>query len=154
MGIPPSPQRHAVATRVPDLGETCDAGTRPRGRPRPRAQTPSRSAHPHAAGHARRRSVDVLPLPAPACPLPVPIEPGEARLAYVAVTRAQHHLDLGGLSWINRHPAPRGLGPTANLTHDRLAASAVDAVVGRAGYPKSVGLLRTVPEAARSIILR
>jgi hypothetical protein len=37
-------------------------------------------------------------------PLPGPIEPDEARLAYVAVTRAQHRLDLGGLSWINRHP--------------------------------------------------
>jgi hypothetical protein len=37
-------------------------------------------------------------------PLPVPIDPGEARLAYVAVTRARHHLDLGGLSWITRHP--------------------------------------------------
>jgi hypothetical protein len=37
-------------------------------------------------------------------PLPGPIDPGEARLAYVAVTRAQHRLDLGGLSWINRHP--------------------------------------------------
>jgi hypothetical protein len=37
-------------------------------------------------------------------PLPGKIEAGEARLAYVAVTRAQHRLDLGGLSWINRHP--------------------------------------------------
>ncbi len=37
-------------------------------------------------------------------PLPGPIDPAEARLAYVAVTRAQHHLDLGGLAWINRHP--------------------------------------------------
>lgn len=37
-------------------------------------------------------------------PLPGPIDPGEARLAYVAITRAQHRLDLGGLSWINRHP--------------------------------------------------
>lgn len=37
-------------------------------------------------------------------PLPGKIDPGEARLAYVAVTRAQHRLDLGGLSWINRHP--------------------------------------------------
>jgi ATP-dependent exoDNAse (exonuclease V) beta subunit len=37
-------------------------------------------------------------------PLPGPIDPAEARLAYVAVTRAQHRLDLGGLSWINRHP--------------------------------------------------
>jgi hypothetical protein len=37
-------------------------------------------------------------------PLLGKIEPGEARLAYVAVTRAQHRLDLGGLSWINQHP--------------------------------------------------
>jgi hypothetical protein len=37
-------------------------------------------------------------------PLPGPIDPAEARLAYVAVTRARHRLDLGGLSWINRHP--------------------------------------------------
>lgn len=28
-------------------------------------------------------------------PLPAPIDPGEARLAYVAVTRTQHRLDLG-----------------------------------------------------------
>ena len=37
-------------------------------------------------------------------PLPGTIEPEEARLAYVAVTRAQRQLDLGGLSWINQHP--------------------------------------------------
>ena len=30
------------------------------------------------------------------------VEPEEARLAYVAVTRAKRELDLGGLSWINR----------------------------------------------------
>ncbi|MGH3931922.1 MAG: 3'-5' exonuclease [Pseudonocardiaceae bacterium] len=37
-------------------------------------------------------------------PLPGKIDDAEARLAYVAVSRAQHRLDLGGLSWINRHP--------------------------------------------------
>lgn len=37
-------------------------------------------------------------------PLPGDIDDGEARLAYVAVTRARHQLDLGGLSWINEHP--------------------------------------------------
>lgn len=37
-------------------------------------------------------------------PEPGPVDPAEARLAYVAVTRAQHQLDLGGLSWIHRHP--------------------------------------------------
>ncbi|OSZ59870.1 DNA helicase [Streptomyces pharetrae CZA14] len=28
----------------------------------------------------------------------------EARLAYVAITRARHQLDIGGLAWINEHP--------------------------------------------------
>jgi len=37
-------------------------------------------------------------------PVPAPIDEAEARLAYVAVTRARHMLDLGGLSWINDHP--------------------------------------------------
>ncbi len=37
-------------------------------------------------------------------PLPGPIDPAEARLAYVAVTRARHTLDLGGLQWIHQHP--------------------------------------------------
>ena len=36
--------------------------------------------------------------------LPGPIDNGEARLAYVAVTRTRHHLDIGGLSWIHDHP--------------------------------------------------
>jgi superfamily I DNA/RNA helicase len=33
-----------------------------------------------------------------------PVDDAEARLAYVAVTRARHCLDLGGLSWIRDHP--------------------------------------------------
>lgn len=37
-------------------------------------------------------------------PVPGPIDEAEARLAYVAITRARHQLDLGGLSWINQHP--------------------------------------------------
>ncbi|MGW0315410.1 UvrD-helicase domain-containing protein [Streptomyces flavidovirens] len=37
-------------------------------------------------------------------PLPLRLDIAEARLAYVAVTRARQHLDLGGLSWINKHP--------------------------------------------------
>lgn len=37
-------------------------------------------------------------------PIPGPIDDGEARLAYVAVTRTRHCLDLGGLSWIHSHP--------------------------------------------------
>lgn len=37
-------------------------------------------------------------------PVPGPIDDAEARLAYVAVTRARTCLDLGGLAWINHHP--------------------------------------------------
>ncbi|MDX2530808.1 UvrD-helicase domain-containing protein [Streptomyces europaeiscabiei] len=37
-------------------------------------------------------------------PVPGPIDDGEARLAYVAVTRTRQRLDLGGLSWIHEHP--------------------------------------------------
>ncbi|MET7622271.1 UvrD-helicase domain-containing protein [Streptomyces sp. NPDC005408] len=37
-------------------------------------------------------------------PIPGPIDDSEARLAYVAVTRTRHCLDLGGLSWIHDHP--------------------------------------------------
>nr|WP_261717026.1 UvrD-helicase domain-containing protein [Streptomyces sp. ASQP_92] len=37
-------------------------------------------------------------------PLPGPIDLEDARLAYVAVTRARRHLDLGGISWIEAHP--------------------------------------------------
>ncbi|MEU2119465.1 AAA family ATPase [Streptomyces sp. NPDC016459] len=38
-------------------------------------------------------------------PVPGPIDDSEARLAYVAVTRARTHLDIGGLAWIDTHPA-------------------------------------------------
>lgn len=37
-------------------------------------------------------------------PLPKELDPDEARLAYVAVTRARHFLDPAGLLWINDHP--------------------------------------------------
>lgn len=37
-------------------------------------------------------------------PLPAPIDDGEARLAYVAVTRTRRRLDIGGLAWIHEHP--------------------------------------------------
>ncbi|MET7718148.1 UvrD-helicase domain-containing protein [Streptomyces sp. NPDC005407] len=46
-------------------------------------------------------------------PLPGDIDDAEARLAYVAVTRARHRLDIGGLGWINQHPDgnPSGTHP-------------------------------------------
>ncbi|MGW0770285.1 UvrD-helicase domain-containing protein [Streptomyces sp. NPDC002676] len=37
-------------------------------------------------------------------PTPRPVDEAEARLAYVAVTRARHHLDPIGLAWIHQHP--------------------------------------------------
>ncbi|MEU0543869.1 UvrD-helicase domain-containing protein [Nocardia sp. NPDC005978] len=43
----------------------------------------------------------------PECPGPVPIGQTEAKLAYVAVTRARLRLDLGGLKWIEAHPEGR-----------------------------------------------
>ncbi|MFI9833761.1 UvrD-helicase domain-containing protein [Streptomyces sp. NPDC051913] len=36
-------------------------------------------------------------------PVRQPVSDTDARLAYVAVTRARQHLDLGGLSWIDAH---------------------------------------------------
>lgn len=42
-------------------------------------------------------------------PVPEPVSDIDARLAYVAVTRARQHLDLGGLSWIDTHPAAQGV---------------------------------------------
>ncbi|MFD5292468.1 UvrD-helicase domain-containing protein [Streptomyces rochei] len=47
----------------------------------------------------------------PACaasPAADPVDDAEARLAYVAVTRARQRLDLGGLSWIHNHPDGTG----------------------------------------------
>ncbi|WP_405973274.1 UvrD-helicase domain-containing protein [Streptomyces sp. NBC_00988] len=37
-------------------------------------------------------------------PVPGPVNKSEARLAYVAVTRARRHLDPAGLDWIHHHP--------------------------------------------------
>ncbi|SHH71944.1 UvrD-helicase domain-containing protein [Streptomyces sp. 3214.6] len=38
-------------------------------------------------------------------PIPEPVSETDARLAYVAVTRARHNLDLGGLAWIENQAA-------------------------------------------------
>ncbi|OII64377.1 DNA helicase [Streptomyces sp. CC53] len=55
-----------------------------------------------------RISMDFEPTPTTAQAAEGAASPGididEARLAYVAVTRARRHLDLGGLGWINHHP--------------------------------------------------
>ncbi|MEU9529372.1 MULTISPECIES: 3'-5' exonuclease [Streptomyces] len=44
----------------------------------------------------------------------------EARLAYVAITRARHQLDIGGLAWFNAHPQanPQGIDATAPTSAD------------------------------------
>ncbi|MFC8511846.1 UvrD-helicase domain-containing protein [Streptomyces sp. NPDC057257] len=39
-------------------------------------------------------------------PIPEAVSDTDARLAYVAVTRARRQLDLGGLAWIENHPSP------------------------------------------------
>ncbi|MFF6961711.1 UvrD-helicase domain-containing protein [Streptomyces sp. NPDC008317] len=43
-------------------------------------------------------------------PIPAPVDSAEARLAYVAVTRAQNLLDRTGLSWIDRYPDTATIG--------------------------------------------
>ncbi|MER6094095.1 UvrD-helicase domain-containing protein [Streptomyces bluensis] len=48
---------------------------------------------------------------------PGPIDDGEARLAYVAVTRTRIHLDLGGLSWIDHPAASWPAPPQAKTAH-------------------------------------
>ncbi|MFJ5894682.1 UvrD-helicase domain-containing protein [Streptomyces sp. NPDC093064] len=47
---------------------------------------------------------DTDELDAAGVPVPEPVDEAEARLAYVAVTRARHHLDPAGLAWITNHP--------------------------------------------------
>ncbi|MET9896173.1 UvrD-helicase domain-containing protein [Streptomyces sp. NPDC006465] len=49
--------------------------------------------------------------------LPGPIDDGEARLAYVAVTRTRSRLDIGGLSWIDDHPVTPPPPPEARDRH-------------------------------------
>ncbi|KDN75601.1 DNA helicase [Streptomyces olindensis] len=44
-------------------------------------------------------------------PIPEPVSDTDARLAYVAVTRARQQLDLGGLSWIDSHPSTSETSP-------------------------------------------
>lgn len=58
---------------------------------------------PRALAHAGR---DLLPLVdlVDEHGVDVIIDDAEARLVYVAVTRARHRLDIGGLGWINQHP--------------------------------------------------
>ncbi|MFD9770736.1 UvrD-helicase domain-containing protein [[Kitasatospora] papulosa] len=48
-------------------------------------------------------------------PIPQPVDEAEARLAYVAVTRARHHLDPVGLAWIDDHPDNPTAGTALNL---------------------------------------
>jgi hypothetical protein len=53
-------------------------------------------------------------------PLPMPILPEEARLAYVAVTRARLHLDPAGLAWLDTHPdAPARTTTAGHVLPDR-----------------------------------
>ncbi|MFJ3616295.1 UvrD-helicase domain-containing protein [Streptomyces hydrogenans] len=47
-------------------------------------------------------------------PIPGPVDSGEARLAYVAVTRARTCLDTGGLAWIDLYPRD-GTRPTSSV---------------------------------------
>jgi hypothetical protein len=67
-------------------------------------------------------------------PVPTPILPEEARLAYVAVTRARQHLDPVGLAWFDTHPdAPaRDTAPTAPPLRPELPTEGFRAADGAA----------------------
>ncbi|MFI8365302.1 UvrD-helicase domain-containing protein [Streptomyces sp. NPDC085612] len=54
--------------------------------------------------------------------VPGAISLDDARLAYVAVTRARQHLDLGGLAWIDKHP--QGQAGSQARTPDRTSSAA------------------------------
>ena len=85
---------------------------------RPQGQRPRMALRPHRRRlHPRRRTTDEQDDNGD--PLPGPIDDAEARLAYVAVTRTRHRLDLGGLSWI--HAAPRRK-PAGTLNRPRQPA--------------------------------
>ncbi|CAM5625249.1 ATP-dependent DNA helicase Rep [Streptomyces alboniger] len=57
--------------------------------------TPPSDGPPHDTGQGTARRIDDK----------------EACLAYVAVTRTRHRLDIGGLSWINEHPEGASASP-------------------------------------------
>ncbi|SDN73193.1 UvrD/REP helicase N-terminal domain-containing protein [Streptomyces wuyuanensis] len=59
-------------------------------------------------------------------PIPGPVNDAEARLAYVAVTRARQHLDRGGLAWIDHHPASPA-GDNRPLSHAGIAKGSAPA---------------------------
>lgn len=61
--------------------------------------------------------------------VPGPIDDGEARLAYVAVTRTRRRLDIGGLSWIHDHPGGSPGTPVHSEPRARLAPAAERAPV-------------------------
>jgi AAA domain-containing protein/UvrD-like helicase family protein len=62
---------------------------------------------------------------------PSAISAEEARVAYVAVTRARYRLDLGGLAWINDHPQGRDPRPSVRDVRP--------SVRGRSSVPASTG---------------
>ncbi|PJN14676.1 DNA helicase [Streptomyces sp. CB02120-2] len=67
--------------------------------------------------------------------LPGAISLDDARLAYVAVTRAREHLDLGGLAWIDKHPQGRSSTPSAALGSPDRAVTAAASPWDRLGPP-------------------
>ncbi|MEU9044624.1 MULTISPECIES: UvrD-helicase domain-containing protein [unclassified Kitasatospora] len=67
------------------------------------------------------RIADDFPEPEPTdTGQPGPVSRSEARLAYVAITRARHHLERGSLAWIDDHPAGQNTDTpnTARPGHD------------------------------------
>ncbi|MFI9764967.1 UvrD-helicase domain-containing protein [Streptomyces sp. NPDC051963] len=80
-------------------------------------------------------------------PIPEPVNDTDARLAYVAVTRARQHLDLGGLSWINTHPSPMRPAATRRLLESMPSSDSLD--VDLSGLPVQAPVIpRSLPRPA------
>ncbi len=98
------PRRRPRNRRHPDSGQPPQRRGGRSGHPlhRPQGQRPREWARGQVADDFPPKDTDQQD--SQGRPIPGPIDDSEARLAYVAVTRARAHLDIGGLSWVNAHP--------------------------------------------------
>lgn len=80
-------------------------------------------------------------------PVPEPVNDTDARLAYVAVTRARQHLGLGGRSWITTRPSRVRPAVARRLPDSSPSSDSLG--VGLSGLPvQTPVILRSLPRPA------